>query len=74
MCYKRWFVYVYALHQQLQPDQFMKNWLILAPVPVAATGLQGFSSVLTRLPKKNFTVALLANSLPHGAGDGPREN
>ena len=34
-------------------------------------GLNGFSSFLMRLPRENFTVAVLANALPGGPGVDP---
>lgn len=34
-------------------------------------GLNGFSSCLLRLPKENFTVAIVANSLPNAPGTEP---
>jgi CubicO group peptidase (beta-lactamase class C family) len=34
-------------------------------------GLQGFSSFLLRVPKENFTVAILANSMPESPGVTP---
>ena len=36
-------------------------------------GLNGFSSIIMRLPRENFTVVVLANAMPGGPGLEPQE-
>jgi CubicO group peptidase (beta-lactamase class C family) len=52
-----------ALYNGLQPDQFMRTWLILKPIPVAATGQPDESA-----QRKAFAVDQLAPQVQPAAG------